>query len=104
MTIPVEHAKDGSFVIHAECGLQPVRKCGTGCSCVPLPPGEGAAKRRVRGKMGPSSGPSATFSRREKDSPARFLLSWTPLVIDRPYSESFSGEPEIAVAIIIRPV
>src|SRR5262249_16985641 len=35
---------------------------------IPLPPGEGAAKRRVRAPTDPHPALRATFSRREKDS------------------------------------
>src|SRR5678810_919706 len=58
----------------------------------PLPRGEGGAKRRVRAarrnfsSSDPHPALRATFSPREKDTLLTLgALSWTALVIDRPY-------------------
>ena len=62
---------------------------------VPLPLGEGGAKRRVRVRMPklfvvrPHPALRATFSRREKDPPRQFVYYFGQLcVIDRPYRKS----------------
>src|SRR5436305_6827903 len=68
--------------------------------CVPLPPGEGGAERRVRVWECVNPGPhpgrflrlrpiglalrGATFSQTEKDTPSSFSRIWTTVVIDRP--------------------
>src|SRR5262245_54239511 len=57
----------------AGCGFGLHSKMETCCREGRLPPGEGAAQRRVRAKMGPHPA-LRTFSRREKDSPT----TWSP--------------------------
>ena len=50
---------------------------------VPLPLGEGGAKRRVRAGNAPSSGPSGHLLPEGEGHEPPFRLIWTPLVYDR---------------------
>src|SRR5262245_22375670 len=85
-TRPVPITLGESPETQAERGLQAFFKMETVSREVPLPLGEGAAKRRVRAESAliRPFGPPSPEGRRTR--PASFLLSWTPPVIDRPCS------------------
>src|SRR6266508_3935762 len=69
---------------------------------VPLPPGEGGAKRRVRGvkprERRPSSGASRHLLPEGEGLDLPFRLIWTVMVIDRPYSQSIVIRGEMSCA------
>ena len=78
MTRPVQNANLDSLPNRHPCGFHPIYKNeNPPLERVPLPLGEGGAKRRVRVRMPklfvvrPHPALRATFSRREKDPPRR---------------------------------
>jgi hypothetical protein len=71
MTRPVQNAQCYSSVIHAKCGFQPVRKCGTRFSRVPSPSGRGCREAAGEGENRPHPALRATFSRKEKGRASR---------------------------------
>src|SRR6266487_1398908 len=100
MTTLVQNTRCGSFQNQDWCWFHWILYLETCSGNVPLPLGEGGAKRRVRAGNAPSSGPllrlrpfglalrpGHLLPEGEGHEP-RFRLIWTPVVIDRPYSQS----------------
>src|SRR5215471_11968490 len=65
--------------IQAERGLQAIPRMEPGFAEVPLPLGEGAAKRRVRARDPPSSGPSGHLLPKGEGLGNPFGAFWTAL-------------------------
>src|SRR5262245_39517985 len=87
MTRPVPITLGESPETQAERGLQAFFKDVNRFSRGPSPSGRGCREAAGEGKIGPHPALRATFSQGRRTRPESFLLSSTPLVIDRPYGE-----------------
>src|SRR6266487_5161453 len=78
MTTLVQITRCGSFQKQDWCGFHGILYLETCFGDVPLPLGEGGAKRRVRAGNAPSSGPSGHLLPEGEGHEPPFRLIWTP--------------------------
>src|SRR6266487_4651358 len=84
MTTLVQITRCGSFQKQDWCGFHGILYLETCSGNVPLPLGEGGAKRRVRAGNAPSSGPSGHLLPEGEGHEPPFRLIWTPVALDNP--------------------
>src|SRR6266568_3300400 len=82
-TTLVQITRSGSLQRQDWCGFHWILYMETCSGNVPLPLGEGGAKRRVRPGNAPSSGPSGHLLPEGEGHEPPFRLIWTPLQPER---------------------